>query len=178
MKRIITLQILLLSAIVFCFYQITRAGTEEIMSALTGTAGSMSYTMVYQYPLMNRDGTVTQFKLIKFNKENCVEIDGQRGCVGGFTEAKSNFTRKTDTEHYVDTTESINLTFTPGKIPKVDEENVLHELVHSNFLHYMSRPVCETNYRYSECQEALAYNYTYLLKQVRQLQKQGRIKLI
>ena len=127
---------------------------------------------------MNRDGTITKLRLIKFYKPICGEVDGQQGCVGGFTKQVSDYTRRKDSEHPVDTIEFVNLTFTPGKIPLVSEENVLHELYHANDNHWHSRSVCETNWRYSECMESQAYNYTYLLKQVRDLQKQKLLKLI
>jgi len=177
MHKIITLQIFLLLAIVFCFYQITRANTEESMSAVMYNS-KLDYTMVYQYPLMHRDGSVVQLKLIKFNKNQCTEIDGEKGCIDGFTEQKSNYTRRQDSEHPVDTTEVINIPFKRAKIPVVSEEVILHELYHAVFIHYMSRKDCESNWRYSECQESQAYDYTHLVKQVRQLQKQGKLKLI
>ena len=154
--------------------------SEESFSSVLGTTNTkdIKYTMVYQFPLTNRDGTVTQLKLIKFDKENCVMIDGVKGCSAGFTEIKDNQTRKQDPEHPVDTTESINLIFTTkGKTPVISEEDLFHELTHSNFTHYMSRKVCETNWRYGECQEAIAYNYTHLVKQVRDLQKLKLIKI-
>lgn len=154
--------------------------SEESFSSVLGTTNTkdIKYTMVYQFPLTNRDGTVTQLKLIKFDKENCVMIDGVKGCSAGFTETINNFKRKYDPEHLIDTTETINLTFTmKGKTPVVSEEDILHELNHSNFNHYMSREICETNYRYPECQEALAYNYTHLVRQVRDLQRLKLIKI-
>lgn len=141
------------------------AGTQEQMSAVANLQNA-DYTMVYQFPLMHRDGSVIQLKLIKFNKPNCITIDGQTGCSGGFTQQVSNYKRRVDTEHPVDTTETINLTFLPGKVPKIDEENLLHELFHAVQFHYMSRSICETNWRYSECMEAQAYDFTYLYKQV------------
>lgn len=178
MKKILITQLLMITALIFSFYEITRAGTEEAMSALVGTTAKPDYSMVYQYPLMHRDGTVMQLKLIKFNKENCVVIDGEKGCSGGFTEQTSNYKRRYDSEHPVDTTETINLVFTPGKIPKVNEENIMHEVYHAVNLHYMSRPDCETNWRYSTCMENQAYDYTYVIRQIRDLQTQKRIKLI
>jgi len=150
---------------------------EEEMSAKI-TFSDSDYKMIYEFPLVNRDGTITKLRLIKFYKPICGEVDGQQGCIGGFTKQVSNSTRRQDTEHPVDTTETVNLTFTPGKVPLVSEENVLHELYHANDFHWHSRSVCETNWRYSECMESQAYNYTYLLKQVRNLQKQKLIKLI
>jgi hypothetical protein len=149
------------------------AGNEETLSAITAKK-EIDYTMVYQYPLMHRDGTVVQLKLIKFNKPVCADYDGQTGCVGGFTQQVSNYSRRADPEHPVDTTETINLPFLPGKVPKVNEESLMHELYHAVDIHYHSREVCEANWRYSECLEAQAYDYTHLLKQVRKL----KIKLI
>lgn len=178
MYKIITLQLLLLSTILFCFYEITRAGTEEMMSSTLGTNAKYDFTMVYQYPIMHRDGTVVQLKLIKFNKEVCTEIEGERGCVSAFTQTDSNYTRRQDQEHPVDTTETLNITFIPGKIPKIREEDLMHELIHVSDYHYMSRDVCETNWRYSSCLENKAYDYTYMWKQIKELQKQKRIKII
>lgn len=166
----------MIATILMCFYHITRA--SEAFSAVTARQ-PMDFTMVYQYPLMHKDGSVVQLKLIKFNKGNCTTIDGETDCVEGFTSHESNFKRKFDSEHPVDTTETVNLTFKlKNKIPQISEEDVLHELYHVVNIHYMSRPVCESNWRYSECLEAQAYGYTHLVNQVRELQKQKRIKLI
>lgn len=177
MKKLILLQIVFISIIVFVFYQITSAGAEESLSAVLSSS-KLDYAMVYQYPLMHRDGKVVQLQLIKFNKPACVEVGGEKGCVGGWTSTKSDYTRRYDIEHPVDTTEIIHIEFTKSKIPVVSYEELLHELYHANFIHFMSRPECETNWRYSECQENQAYNYTHLVKQIKQLEKQKKIKLI
>jgi len=153
------------------------AQTEETLSDITGSQ-LMDYDMKYQFPLMHRDGSVIQLKLIKFNKENCAEVDGEKGCVKGFTDIKSNFKRKTSTDYPVDTTETINLTYTmKGKIPVISMTDMQHELFHSVDYHYMSREMCEKNWRYSECAESKAYDYPYVLKQVIQLEKLKLIKL-
>lgn len=169
---------LLFAMTVFTIKMITVFALPEEELSAAMSFSDVDYKMVYEFSLMNRDGTITKLRLIKFNSPICSEIDGQKGCLMGFTKQISNYTRRTDSDHPVDTTEFVNLVFIPGKIPKVDEENIMHELYHANDYHYHSRQVCETNWRYSECMESQAYNYTYLLKQVRDLQKQKLIKLI
>lgn len=154
----------------------TRADVESI-SSLAARQG-MDYSISHQYPLLHKDGTNVQLNLIKLNKQNCIALNGQLGCVGGFTKHTSNYTRRQDIEHPVDTTETINLIYTSkGRTPVISEEDILHELFHAVDIHYMSRTVCETNWRYSECLESKAYDYTYLLRQVRVLQKKGKIIL-
>jgi len=153
------------------------AQTEETLSGITGSQ-PMDYDTMYQFPLMHRDGSVVQLKLIKFNKDNCAEVDGEKGCVMGFTETKNNYKRKVDAEHPVDTTETINLVYSmKGKTPVISMTDMQHELYHAVNFHYMSREICEKNWRYSECMETQAYDYPYVLKQVIQLEKLKLIKI-
>lgn len=168
-------RILLLIVVFALILTIALAGTEEALSSITGTNNSIKdYSTAYSYSIVHRDGSTVQINLIRFNKPVCADFDGQSGCVGGFTIPTSNYARKQDPEHPVDTTETVNLIFSSGKIPKVNEESLMHELYHVVDLHYHSRSVCEANWRYSECMEAQAYDYTYLLKQARKL----KVKLI
>ena len=151
------------------------AGTEEELSAQSSNQ-KPEYIMLYQIPFMYRNGDVVQVKLIKITKEVCtVTQNGDTGCVDGWTEQKSDNTRKIDPEHPVDTTETIYLRAVPGKVLKVSKESLQHELFHANDYHWHSRSVCETNWRYIECLENSAYNYVHLLKQMEQIKK---IKLI
>lgn len=169
-ESILTALSLSLILLLLCHYQVTKADTEEALSAIT-SRHTMDYQVVHRYPLTHRDGATVWLNLIKFNQDTCATVDGKKGCVAGFTEHVSDYKRKFDPEHPVDTTETINLSFLPGKKSKVNvrEEEVLHELFHAVQYHYMSRSVCEANWRYSECQEAMAYDYTHLVNQVRKI---------
>jgi hypothetical protein len=153
------------------------AQTEEKLSGITGSQ-PMDYDTMYQFPLMHRDGSVVQLKLIKFNKDNCAEVDGEKGCVMGFTGTKNNYKRKVDAEHPVDTTETINLVYSmKGKTPVISMSDFIHESNHACMFHYMSRTMCETNWRYSECMESIAYCSQTMYKDVRRLEKLKLIKL-
>lgn len=155
------------------------AGVQEQMSAQNGSDGhKYDFDIVKTFQLKHKDGTILTFNLVKFNKTECITVENIVGCVGGFTGHESNNKRKFDPEKPVDTTETINLIFTNAKRPIVDEESFAHELVHASDYHWNSRTECETNWRYAECMESKAYDYTYLLKQFRQLDRQKLIKII
>jgi len=162
---------------------------QEQLSAQTGF-GDYDYTVISTFNLKHRDGSPLVLNLIKFNKPVCATatstevINGATitnvfsGCVGGFTHEESDYTRKRDPEHPTDTTETVSLTFIPGAIPKIRQVILYHELFHAVDFHWHSRSVCETNWRYSECMESQAYDYTDLLDQVQALQNKRKIKLI
>lgn len=175
MKKI---QYLLSFAIILLTVSPAFAVDQVSLSSKIGQDAKYDVATDYQFTLKHRDGTILPLNLVRFNKAECVYENGVViGCVGGFTNHQSNTTRKNDPEHPVDTTEIINLTYTSGKVPIVDEESLLHEIFHAVDYHYNSRSFCEANWRYAECMETKAYGYTFVVKQIKDLQRKGKIKL-
>ena len=174
MYKIITLQILLLSTVLLCFYQITRAADEEMASAMFGQS-KPEYKMVYTFPLMHRDGSKLPLELIEI-KNACKELkDIGTTCYGGFTTTTSQDI--TNGEVLKDTQEVIHLTFKKGKKPIIKMDTFLHEAQHSITYHWLSRDMCKSNWRYPECLEAQAYDLQSLYNQVRQLERDKLIKI-
>lgn len=169
--------------LLFCLLITPVFASEEVGSATWGTE-IPKYEIKYSFNLMNRDGTLVKVNLIEWKESNCKTTNltsGENlyGCISGWTSSESNYSRRKDSEHPVDTKETIFLeTKWKGKLPIVSEENFMHELIHVNVTHYMSREMCEKNWRYGECSESLSYNYVHLYQQIKQLNKQKIIKLI
>lgn len=177
MKQI-TLPIFIASMLAMIAYGITRAQVvNEQYSVNLGQQGRPETTVVYEFTLQHTDGSRLPIKLVTFKQKCKTTPDGDL-CYGGFTEFKSDNARKNDVEHPVDTQEAIYMDFTKkGKVPVVKMDELLHELHHAVQYHWMSRDICETNWRYSDCLERLAYDYQGLYNQLIQLQKKGRIIL-
>jgi len=173
MKQL-TLPLTLLIMLCLIGYNITRAGDEETASSLLGRTAP-EYKMVYEYPLMHRDGSKLPLKLIEIKNQCKVLKDIGTACLGGFTTSTSQ--DNTNGEYLKDTQEVIHLTFKKGKKPTIRMEEALHEITHSVTKHYLSRDVCKANFRYSECQEAMAYDLQSLYNQVRQLERDKLIRI-
>jgi len=165
----------MLLAILFCFYKITKAQDAELASILMGRMNP-EYKMVYEFPLMHRDGSKLPLQLIEM-KEPCRELkDMGLACYGGFTTTTTE-NNGTNGDILYNTQEIIRMVFKKGKKPTIKMSDTLHEITHSVTQHYLSRDVCKANFRYPECQEAMAYDLQSLYNQVRQLEKDKLIKI-
>ena len=152
---------------------LVNAQGEEAISNQIGSNFTSEIKVKYEFVLKHRDGTDLPIKLVEFTKNGCIQTEQGTACLGGYTDKKSNNTRKQDPEHPVDTTEVIYLLYQKGN--RINLDNFLHEANHAITIHYMSRAICETNWRYGECLEAIAYDTGDIYNQIK---KQKNIKLI
>jgi len=152
---------------------------QDINASINFDQTKIKTEVVYEFSVQHMDGHKVPIKLIKITGDKCqITKNGDLGCIGGYTSQKSDNTRKQDSEHPVDTNETVFIEFKPGKIPSISKYDLYHELVHVNDFHWNSRSICETNWRYPDCMEQKAYNYIHMLQQIDNLQKNKQLKLI
>lgn len=169
--------IFLTSAFVYAIAYGQAYNLNEMASAISGSSAEKPEVKVeYEVMLEHTDGSKLPLRLVSFIKGKCRVIPNIGNvCYGGFTDKTSNDTRKVDQEKPVDTSEVINLEYKKGNV--INMQDFVHESNHAVMYHFMSRVKCETNWRYTECLEPMAYDQQYLYEQLIELSKAGKIKL-
>lgn len=166
------------SAFAFAIVHGESYNGNEMASAMMRSSGEKPKTeTVYEFKIKHTDGGELPVRLVRFIEAQCKDIQKVGlACWGGWTDKTSNNARKQDQEHPVDTQEEINLVYLGGK-PEIQMKDFVHESNHAILYHWLSRVNCESNWRYAECMEKMAYDQQFLYEQIVDLSKYGKLKI-